>query len=96
MPWKGQETESGELWRSDDGGTRLALMTHNRDFGGRTGYYNNCRVLPDDPDEVFFLTAALVRTYRRRRHRGITQTGLRRDPVATITTSGSIPPTPIV
>ena len=60
VPWHGQETESGELWRSDDGGGNWQLMTHNRNLGGRTGYYNNCVVLPDDPDEAFFLTAAFV------------------------------------
>ena len=60
VPWHGQETESGELWRSDDGGHNWQLMTHDRNLGGRTGYYNNCVVLPDDPDEVFFLTAAFV------------------------------------
>ncbi len=60
VPWHGQETESGELWRSDDGGGNWQLMTHDRNLGGRTGYYNNCVVLPDDPDEAFFLTAAFV------------------------------------
>ncbi len=62
VPWHGEETESGELWRSDDGADSWQLMTHNRNLGGRTGYYNNCVVLPDDPDEVLFLTAAFVRT----------------------------------
>ncbi len=60
VPWHGQETESGELWRSDDGGGSWQLMTHDRNLGGRMGYYNNCVVLPDDPDEAFFLTAAFV------------------------------------
>ena len=62
VPWEGQATDSGELWRSDDGGASWQLMTHNRNFGGRTGYYNNCRVLPDDPDEAMFLTAAFTRS----------------------------------
>ena len=62
VPWHGEKTESGELWRSDDGGKNWRLMTHDRNLGGRTGYYNNCVVLPDDPDEVFFLTAAFVRS----------------------------------
>ncbi|TDI45255.1 MAG: sialidase [Acidobacteria bacterium] len=62
VPWHGEKTESGELWRSDDGGKNWELMTHDRNLGGRTGYYNNCVVLPDDPDEVLFLTAAFVRS----------------------------------
>ncbi len=62
VPWNGEETESGELWRSDDAGANWQLMTHDRNLGGRTGYYNNCVVLPDDENEVFFLTAALVRS----------------------------------
>ena len=69
VPWEGQATDSGELWRSDDGGASWQLMTHSRNFGGRTGYYNNCRVLPDDPDEAMFLTAAFTRSIDGRPHR---------------------------
>jgi photosystem II stability/assembly factor-like uncharacterized protein len=63
VPWKGQETESGEFWRSDNGGMDWQLVNHSRDLGGRTGYYNNCRVLPDDENELFFLTAGLSRSW---------------------------------
>ncbi len=62
VPWHGRPTESGELWRSDNGGRTWQLMTHDRNFGGRTAYYNNCVVTPDDPDEVYFLTAAFVKS----------------------------------
>ncbi len=62
VPWNGQATDSGEVWMSSDGGRTWELRTHSRNFGGRTGYYNNCRVLPDDPDEAMFLTAAFTRT----------------------------------
>jgi photosystem II stability/assembly factor-like uncharacterized protein len=62
VPWKGQPTESGELWRSDNGGNSWQLMSHDRNFGGRTGYYNQCRVSTDDPDEAYFLTASFVKT----------------------------------
>jgi photosystem II stability/assembly factor-like uncharacterized protein len=63
VPWHGQETEDGELWRSSNGGYDWELVNHSRDLGGRTAYYNNCRVFPDDANEVFFLTAALSRSY---------------------------------
>ena len=62
VPWHGQETESGEFWRSENGGYDWQVVNYSRDLGGRTAYYNNCRVFPDDEDEVFFLTAALSRS----------------------------------
>ena len=62
VPWHGRETESGEFWRSLDGGSTWELMNHSRDLGGRTAYYNNCFVSPDDPDEVFFQTSGLSRS----------------------------------
>ena len=62
VPWHGQETESGELWRSDDGGSTWQLMNHSRDLGGRTAYYNNCFVNPEDADEAYFQTSGLART----------------------------------
>lgn len=58
VPWHGQETDSGELWRSENGGKQWQLMTHNRNLGGRQPYYTRCAVSPDDPDEVYFLAAA--------------------------------------
>ena len=76
VPWKGQPTESGELWRSDNGGRTWQLMSHDRNFGGRTGYYNQCRVSTDDPDEAYFLTASFVKTIDGGRT-GQTQGGLR-------------------
>jgi len=62
VPWKGQPTESGELWRSDDGGSMWQLVNHSRDLGGRTAYYNNCFVNTEDPDEAYFLTSGFART----------------------------------
>ena len=58
VPWHGEETESGELWRSDDGGKQWKLVTHNRNLAGRSAYYSRCAVAPDDPDEVYFLAAS--------------------------------------
>ena len=62
VPWHGRETESGEFWRSLDAGSTWELMNHSRDLGGRTAYYNNCFVSPDDPDEVYFQASGLSRS----------------------------------
>ena len=62
VPWHGQETESGELWRSDDGGNNWKLVTHNRDLAGRSPYYSRLAVAPDDPDEAYFLAANFTLT----------------------------------
>ncbi|MFQ6045419.1 MAG: sialidase [Gemmatimonadales bacterium] len=62
VPWHAEETESGELWRSDDGGENWKLVTHNRNLAGRTHYYSRCAVAPDDPDEAYFLAASFNRT----------------------------------
>ncbi|MEM7369834.1 MAG: sialidase [Bacteroidota bacterium] len=58
VPWHGKKTDSGELWRSDDGGKKWTLMTHNRDLSGRQPYYTRCAVSPLDEDNVYFLAAA--------------------------------------
>jgi photosystem II stability/assembly factor-like uncharacterized protein len=58
VPWHGQETESGELWRSDDGGETWRVVSHNRNLAGRSAYYSRCAVSPEDPDEAYFLSAS--------------------------------------
>ncbi len=77
VPLDGEETDNGELWRSDDGAETWQLMTHDQNLGGRTAYYNNCAVAPDDPDEAYFLTAPFVRSIDGGRT-GQLQTGRRR------------------
>jgi photosystem II stability/assembly factor-like uncharacterized protein len=62
QPWKGNDTPTGRLWRSDDAGGKWALMTADRQVAGRTHYYNRMAVEPDDPDEAYFLTAAWSKT----------------------------------
>ena len=57
VPWHGQETDSGELWRSDNGGTTWTLVSYDRDLAGRSAYYSRCAVAPDDADEAYFLSA---------------------------------------
>lgn len=54
----GTETESGELWRSDDGGDTWSLTSHDRALAGRTHYYSRVEVSPDDDMEAYFLASA--------------------------------------
>jgi photosystem II stability/assembly factor-like uncharacterized protein len=54
VPWKGQETSSGVLWRSEDGGENWTLVNYDHNLTQRPHYYSRCAVAPDDPDEVYF------------------------------------------
>ncbi len=56
VPYQGQETDSGKLWRSDDGGENWRLVSYDRRMGGRTHYYFRVEVSPDNENEVHFLT----------------------------------------
>ncbi len=62
VPWKGQATERGKLWRSDDGGMNWQLVNYDRQLGGRSAYYNVMAVTPDDPDEAYFMAASMSKT----------------------------------
>ena len=62
VPWKGKPTESGLLWRSDDGGDTWRVVSHDRNLGGRTHYYFRFAVAPDNEHEAYFLTAGYART----------------------------------
>jgi photosystem II stability/assembly factor-like uncharacterized protein len=56
-PWRGEETERGKLWRSDDGGQSWRLVSYDRNLGGRTHYYFRFGVSPSNDLETYFLTA---------------------------------------
>jgi photosystem II stability/assembly factor-like uncharacterized protein len=58
VPWKGQPTETGQLWRSDDGGRRFRKISDDRNWMGRAHYYSHIEVAPDDADEAYALTAS--------------------------------------
>lgn len=62
VPWKGQETATGVLWRSDDGGETWSLMSHDHNLTQRPHYYSRCAVSPDDPDEVYFCAVRFQKT----------------------------------
>ena len=56
VPYNGKETESGELWRSDDNGKTFKLINSNRELGGRQAYYTRTAASPDNPNEVYFIS----------------------------------------
>jgi len=58
IPWNGQETENGQLWRTDDGGRQWQLVSRDRNAMGRAHYYSRIAVAPNDEDETYFLTAS--------------------------------------
>ena len=62
VPLHGQETESGELWRSDDGGDNWKLVSYDRDLAGRTHYYSRVEVSTADDMEVYFLAGAFSKS----------------------------------
>jgi photosystem II stability/assembly factor-like uncharacterized protein len=57
VPWRGQETDNGELWRSDDGGANWQRVSYNHELAARSAYYTRCAVAPDRRDEVFFASS---------------------------------------
>src|SRR5215470_12053771 len=58
VPLKGEETDRGKLWRSDDGGEIWRLVSYDRNLGGRTHYYFRMAVAPDNENESYYLTAS--------------------------------------
>jgi photosystem II stability/assembly factor-like uncharacterized protein len=62
IPWEGNETDVGQLWRSDNGGENWTLISRDRNAMGRAHYYSRMAVNPDDADEAYFLTASYSKT----------------------------------
>jgi photosystem II stability/assembly factor-like uncharacterized protein len=61
-PIDGKPTQSGQLWRSDDGGENWQLVNSDRQLRGRTAYYTREEISPDNENEVYFFTSAFSRT----------------------------------
>lgn len=62
IPWDGEPTESGQLWRSDDGGRQWTLISRDRNAMGRAHYYSRMAVATDDEDETYYLTASFSKS----------------------------------
>jgi len=85
VPLDGKPTQSGQLWRSDDGGENWQLVNSDRQIRGRTHYYTREEIAPDNENEAYFFSAAFSRTL----DGGHTLTNIS----ATITRCGLIPRT---
>jgi len=57
-----ETADQGNLWRSDDGGTQWKLVSRDRAINNRARYFSRLGVVPDNPDEVYFLTQRLMRS----------------------------------
>ncbi len=53
-----KEAETGELWRSDDGGENWALVSYDQTLGSRGAYYTRCKASPDNADELYVMAEA--------------------------------------
>src|SRR5499425_2185349 len=62
VPMDDKPTQSGQLWRSDDGGENWQLINSDRQIRGRTHYYTREEIAPDNENEVYFFSAAFSRT----------------------------------
>ncbi|MGE0443433.1 MAG: WD40/YVTN/BNR-like repeat-containing protein, partial [Gemmatimonadales bacterium] len=62
VPLPGVEAESGELWRSEDGGGTWRVVSYDRQLAGRTQYYTRMAVMPDNENEAYFLSASWAKT----------------------------------
>ena len=51
--------DEGELWRSDDGGTRWRTVSRDPNINFRPFYYADIRVDPQNPNRVFALSGSL-------------------------------------
>lgn len=62
VPFNGQPTQLGQLWRSDDGGENWQMVNDDRNIRGRTHYYTREEISPDNENEVYFFSAAFSHT----------------------------------
>jgi photosystem II stability/assembly factor-like uncharacterized protein len=62
VPWRGQPTDRGQVWRSNDRGETWQVVSYDRNAMGRAHYYSHIFVAPDNENEVFFLTAGYSRS----------------------------------
>jgi photosystem II stability/assembly factor-like uncharacterized protein len=57
-----ETVDEGELWRSDDGGNRWAMVNRDPNINFRPFYYADIRVDPVNPNKAFALSGGLYMT----------------------------------
>jgi photosystem II stability/assembly factor-like uncharacterized protein len=62
VPWKGQETDRGTLWRSDDRGETWKVVSYDHKVNGRAHYFSRMAVEPNDENELYFPTGSFARS----------------------------------
>jgi photosystem II stability/assembly factor-like uncharacterized protein len=62
VPWNGKDTDTGQLWRSEDGGGNWRMVNADRNVMGRAHYYSRMNVATDNENETYFLTASYSRS----------------------------------
>jgi photosystem II stability/assembly factor-like uncharacterized protein len=62
IPLKAQETDRGQIWRSDDGGDTWRMVNTDRNAMGRTAYYGRMAVSTDNENETYYLNAAFSKS----------------------------------
>ena len=62
VPWNGQDTDRGQIWRSDNGGDTWRMVNTDRNAMGRAHYYSRMAVATDNENETYYLTAAFSKS----------------------------------
>jgi photosystem II stability/assembly factor-like uncharacterized protein len=62
VPLKGQDTDRGQIWRSDDGGDNWRMINTDRNAMGRTAYYARMAVATDNDNETYYLNASFSKS----------------------------------
>jgi photosystem II stability/assembly factor-like uncharacterized protein len=62
VPWKGQDTDRGQIWRSDDGGENWTMVNSDRNAMGRTAYYGRMAVSTENENETYYLNASFSKS----------------------------------
>lgn len=62
LPWNGEPTEAGQVWRSDDDGHHWQMITADRNAMGRAHYYSRIVISTDNENEAYFLTASFAKS----------------------------------